>query len=224
VSSGKVARTPAITAANSLLSAVSTVTINQEGGADIETKFTATGAMAVDMRGMMAAIPPDRDDEFFRALGPGSSGKFQRGQPDTLTDRYEFSARYHMGHLANMPGPGALPAVLHYKPFSFGDLAGQNLPSRRQDDYACASGTYIEDVTATLPGAAAITAMPPSKTLTAQGAVLELRYENPKPNIVKQVVTLKLDREPVCRAQDYAALRPGLSAMMSALFAQTLYK
>ncbi|MEO8301372.1 MAG: DUF3857 domain-containing protein [Rhizomicrobium sp.] len=224
VSSGKVARTPAVTAANSLLSAVSTVNVNADGSADIDTAFAATGAMAVDMRGMMTALPPERDNEFFRALGPGSSGKFQRDPSGTLGERYEFSARYHLGHVVNMPGPGALPAALAYKPFSFGQLAGQNLPPSRQDDYVCASGTFVEDVTATLPAAAAITALPQSKTITAQGTVLDVHYENPAPNIVKQRVVLKLDRPPVCRAQDYAAARPGLSSMMSALFAQTLYK
>ena len=224
VSSGKVARTPVVTAANSSFTAVSTVTVNQDGSADIQSKFTATGAIAVDLRGTMAALPPDRDDEFFRAMGPGSSGKFQRGQPDALSERYEFSARYHMGHLANMPGPGALPARLAYKPFSFGQLAGQNLPPSRQDDYACASGTYVEDITATLSATAAITALPDSKTITAEGAVLDVHYENPAPNIVKHRLTLKLDRPPVCRAQDYAANRPSLASMMSALFAQVLYK
>jgi len=224
VSTGKVARTPAVTAANASLSAASTVAINDDGSAEIDSKFTATGAFAVDMRAMMAALPPERDNEFFRALGPGSSGKFQRGQPDILGDRYEFSARYHMGHIANMPGPGALPAGLAYKPFTFGQLAGQNLPPSRQDDYACPSGTFVEDVTATLPASAAVTALQESKTITAQGAVLELHYENPAPNIVKHHVVLKLDRPPVCAAQDYAKARPALSSMMSALFAQTLYK
>lgn len=225
VSSGKVARTPAMTAANSSISATSTVTVNADGSADAEGKFVATGAMAVEMRGFMAALPPDRDDNYFRtALGPGSSGKFQRGQLETLGDRYEFSARYHMGHIANIPGPGALPAALAYKPFSLGQLAAQNLPPTRLDDYVCASGTYSEDVVVTMPASTGIIATPGSKTISVQGAALDIAYENPAPNIVKQHAVLKLDRPPVCLAQDYAKVRPGLSSMTSVLFAQTLYK
>ena len=225
VSSGKVARTPRVTAANSSLSAVSTVTVNADGSADTESKFTATGALAVTMRGMMAALPPDRDGDYFRAaLGPGSSGKFQRGQPEKLDQRFEFSASYHTGHIANIPGPGALPPAMAYKPFSFGALAGQNLPPSREDDYVCASGTYSEDITLTLPAPTSVTTLPKNNSATVQGIALDVQYENPAPNVVKQRAVLKLDRPPVCLAQDYSKLRPGLSSMMSALFAQTLYK
>lgn len=225
VSAGKVARTPPVTAANSTLAAVSTVTVNADGSADTESKFSATGALAVALRGLMAALPPDRDDNYFRAaLGPGSSGKFQRGEPEKLDERFEFSARYHTGHIANLPGPGALPPALAYKPFSFGELAAQNLPPSRQDDYVCASGSFSEDVTVTLPAPTAVTTLPESKTFTVQGAVLDMKYENPAPNIVKHRATLKLDRPPVCLALDYPKIRPGLSAMMGALFSQTLYK
>lgn len=225
VSSGKATRTPAVIAANASLTAVSTVTVNADGSADTESRFTATGALAVAMRGMMAALQPDRDGDYFRAaLGPGSSGKFQRGQPEKLDDRFEFSARYHTGHIANMPGPGALPAAMAYKPFSFGTLAGQNLPPSRQDDYVCASGTYSEDVTVTLPASTAVTTMPQSKNVAVPGVVLDIKYDNPAPNVLTQHTVLKLDRPPVCLAQDYSKIRPGLSSMIAALFAQSLYK
>ncbi|MBW8837301.1 MAG: transglutaminase domain-containing protein, partial [Burkholderia sp.] len=225
VSTGKVAPTPAIAAANTSITATSTLTVNADGSADTETKFITTGALSVDMRALMAALPPDRDGDFFRAaLGPGSDGKFQRGQPETLGDSYEFTARYHAAHLANLPGPGALPAALAYKPFSFSQLVGLSMPESRQADYACASGTYREDITATLPASTSVAALPPAKSIATDGAMLQTSYENPSPNIVKHHVLLKLDRTPVCRAADYARIKPSLSAMVSALFAQTLYK
>jgi hypothetical protein len=225
VASGKTVVTPAVTAANSSITAESMVTVNPDGGADTQTEITATGAIAVEMRGMMAALPPDRDGDLFRAaLGPGSDGKFQRGHPETLGDSYRFSARYHTAHLANMPGPGALPAALAYKPFSFGLLVGLTLPEDRRTDYACVSGTYREDVTATLPSSISITTQPSGKNITIEGATLQTTYENPAPNIVKEHVLLKMDRPTVCRAQDYARIRLGLSAMVGALYAQTLYK
>ena len=123
-----------------------------------------------------------------------------------------------------MPGPGALPAGLAYKPFTFGELVGQNLPPARQDNYSCASGTYSEDVTATLPASSGVTTLPETRTFAVQGVVMDVKYENPAPNVVKQHVVLKMDRPPVCTAQDYTKIRPGLSSMMGALYAQTLYK
>ena len=159
------------------------------------------------------------------ALGPGSDGKFQRGQPEKLADAYEFSARYHTAHIANIPGPGALPPALAYKPFSLTLMLGLTLPASRQADYVCASGTYREDVTITLPPAAAVTTLPPSKSYAAEGAAMDVSYESPSPNIIKQRVVLKLDRPaPVCSAAAYAKVRPQLAQMVSALSAQILYK
>ena len=101
---------------------------------------------------------------------------------------------------------------------------GLTLPQTRATDYACSSGTFRDDVTATLPASASISLVPPAKSFTVEGAVLETSYENPTPNVLKEHVVLKMDRQPVCRAADYGRIRPGLTEMMGALFAQTLYK
>jgi transglutaminase-like putative cysteine protease len=226
VSTGKTAVTPPILANTSSITSTSNVTVNADGSADSETSVTATGAAAVELRGMMAAIPPDQDSNFFRTvLGPGGDGKFTRGDPEMLGDSYTMSARYHTGHIATFPGPGALPAALTYKPFSFTMLVGQTLPQTRATDYACSSGTFRDDVTTTLPASAAVANVPPSKTFTTDGAMLETSYETPAPNVVKEHVLMKLDRAgPVCRASDYARIRPELSNMVGDLMAQILYK
>ena len=101
----------------------------------------------------------------------------------------------------------------------------QTLPQTRASDYACSSGTFRDDVTATLPASTSISIVPPTKSFTVEGAVLETSYqENPATNVLKEHVVLKMDRQPVCRATDYARIRPGLAEMMGALFAQALYK
>lgn len=226
VASGKTATTPSIGVGSSSITSTSNVTVNADGSADSETSVTATGAAAVDLRGMMAAIPPDRDGDFFRqALGPGGDGKFTRNDPEALGDSYTMSAKYHTGHLANIPGPGALPASLTYKPYSFTMLVGQTLPQTRQADYACSSGTFRDDVTTTLPAGVTVANLPASRSFTTDGATLQTSYESPAPNVVKEHVLMKLDRAgPVCRASDYARIRPALSDMVGDLMAQILYK
>lgn len=226
VATGKTAVTPAIGMGTSSITSTSTVTVNADGSADSETSVTATGAAAVDLRGMMAAIPPDRDTDFFRmALGPGGDGKFTRGDPEAPGDSYTMSAKYHTGHLANIPGPGALPASLTYKPYSFTMLVGQTLPQTRQTDYACSSGTFRDDVTTTLPAGVTVASLPASRSFTTDGATLQTNYEQTAPNVVKEHVLMKLDRTgPVCRAADYAKIRPALSDMVGDLMAQILYK
>jgi hypothetical protein len=226
VTSGKTAITPPVRAALSTISTTSTVTLNPDGSADTQTRITATGANAADLRALMAALPSDDDDNFFRAgFGPGSSGKFLRGDPEALGDSYEFSAKYHTAHMANFPGPGALPAALAYKPVSFSQLAGLTLPPTRQLDYVCPSGTYTDDVTAILPPGTAIVVLPAGKTVTVAGASLLTSYEQLGPNMVKEHVVMKLDRPgPVCHAADYIKLRPQLSDMIGTLTSQILYK
>ena len=226
VSTGKTATTPPIAVGSSSITSTSNVTVNADGSADSETSVTATGAAAVELRGMMAAIPPDRDGDFFRtALGPGGDGKFLRNDPEALGDSYSMSARYHTGHIANIPGPGALPASLTYKPYSFTMLVGQTLPKTRQTDYACSSGTFRDDVTTTLPAGVTVASLPASRSFTTDGAVLQTSYESPAPNVVREHVLMKLDRAgPVCRASDYAKIRPALSDMVNDLMAQILYK
>lgn len=226
VASGKTAFTPPVRAAASTVSATSTVTLNADGSADTQTKIAATGDNATSLRALMAALPPDDDDKFFRAgYGPGSSGKFVRGNPEALDDHYDFGATYHVAHMANFPGPGALPAALAYKPMSFSQLVGQSLPPTRRLDYVCGTGTFSEDITATLPPGITVAALPPGKTVTVEGALLVTSYEQSAPNTVRERVTLTLDRPgPVCRAADYEKLRPRLSDMIGALMSQILYK
>ena len=226
VDSRKAAVTPPIQIRNSSVQSVSSVTVNADGSADTQTSVTATGAAAVELRGMMAGLQPDQDTNFFRTvLGPGADGSFTRSDPEALGDSYAVSAKYHTGHLATFPGPGALPAALTYKPYSFTMLVGQTLPPSRSTDYVCASGSYTDDVTATLPATATLASLPPDKTYTIDGAVLETSYQQLAPNVVKEHVFMKLDRPgPVCRASDYAKIRPELSNMVSSLLTQILYK
>jgi transglutaminase-like putative cysteine protease len=226
VATGKTAVTPPIQVGTSSIASSSSVMVNADGSADTQTSVTATGAAAVELRGMMAAIAPDQDTNFFRTvLGPGGDGRFTRGDPEALGDSYAITAKYHTGHIANFPGPGALPAALTYKPFSFTMLVGQTLPQTRASDYACSSGTFRDDVTTTLPASAAVANVPPGKTFTTDGVMLETSYETPAPNVVKEHVLMKLDRPgPVCRAGDYARIRPELANMVGGLMAQILYK
>ena len=226
VSTGRTAVTPPVMAGSSSMTSTSNVMVNADGSADTETSITATGAAAVELRGMMAAIPPDQDTNFFRmVLGPGGDGKFTRSDPEALGDSYTMTARYHTGHMASFPGPGALPAALTYKPFSFTMLVGQTLPQTRETDYACSSGTFRDDVTTTLPQTVTVASVPASKTFATDGATLATSYEQPAPNVVKEHVLMKLDRPgPVCRAADYAKIRPELSNMVGDLMAQILYK
>jgi hypothetical protein len=174
----------------------------------------------------MAELPPDGDAEFLRALlGPGSDGKFIRGNIEKLAPEYEYSAQYRQSYLANFTGPGAISALMGFKPFSFTSLIGNDLPEKRTRDYVCASGIYEETVTIKFPDGVTVTSLPAGRTIKAEGAEMRSSYSQTAPDTVRTQVNLVLDRPgPVCRAASWNAVRPALSDMINALQAQILYR
>ncbi len=226
VKTGKVMTTPAVTAASSSLGAETVVTIKEDGSAEGVTKIHATGAVSIDMRASMGMLPQDSDAQVFRSyLGPGSDGKFQRGNPEALDGAYSFSAEYSYGHVANMPGPGALPAGFSFKPFSFSQLIGLDLPQSRTADYVCASGSYSERVTVILPKTVKTVTLPSSRVFNAPGVELRVSFKQSAPGTIQSDTQLSLARSgPVCKASDYANLRPALQGMVNALQAQIIYQ
>jgi hypothetical protein len=225
VNSGRTAVTPRISASTTSLYSETVLKLNADGSADGDSKVRATGALAVDMRAMIAALPADGEDNFFRLLlGPGSTGKLDRDDPQNLTEDYAYSAHYHVGHLAALPGPGALPVALAYEPFSFAGLIG-GLPSSRDTDYLCASGSFSDNVTLSLPPGTTILSLPPSRDFATDGTELQIDYRQAAPDQVRIRRRLTLDQPgPVCTATYYNKVRPELSGMTAALLAQILYK
>jgi len=226
VEDGRVAATPADTAATTSVSTQNRITINPDGSADGDVAIKTSGSNAILYRALMAAIQPDRENLFFRTvLGADSTGKIDRGDVNTLKRDYDLSAHYHVGHAANIPGPGAFSAQsVGFRPISFSTLVGGNLPEQRTRDYVCGAGTYSDASTIELPPRAAISALPPSQVIIAEGVRLSISYEQLSPRSVRAHTELRLDPAgPVCPAAAYSRMRPQLSRMVSALLAQVVY-
>jgi len=227
VEEGRTAVTPPDTAASTSISVESRITVNADGSADGNADVETVGSNAILYRAIMAAIQPDRENDFFRALlGADSTGKLGRGDTGVLTRDYAFSAHYHVGHAANIAGPGAISVLsLGFHPISFPSLIGTNLPVRRTRDYVCAAGLYRDTSTITLPGHASISTLPPSQVITAQGIRLAVTYEKVSPQTVRAQTELRMDPAgPVCPASGYDQIRPQLSRMIGALLAQVIYQ
>jgi transglutaminase-like putative cysteine protease len=226
VTSGKLARTPLATAANTSIASETTLVLHVDGTAEGDTNVTGTGALAVAMRAAIASLPADGDDNFFRmALGPGSEGRLVRGKPDDLDIDYSYAAHYRIAHLAAFPGPAALPAQISFKPFSFIGVIGRTLPPSRDTNYLCASGKFSDTVTVTLPPGVAVMSLPPSRVVSAQDVDLRLDYQEIRPGTVRARIELIVNHpDAVCTADYYTKVRPQLSAMTSALLSQILYK
>jgi transglutaminase-like putative cysteine protease len=221
---GTVAETPV--AHNSTLHSETTLTVNNDGSADGDTKIVYTGAAAVDFRAQIAALPVDGEDNYFRAvLGPGSTGKLQRGSPDDLADIFSLAAHYHIANFITVPGPGAFPSQLGYKPFSFSSLIGGTLPPTRSETYVCPSLSADAKVMMMLPHTVKVVALPPTRNLTTQETKLETSFTRPKPGVVLEVTKIQMEHpQAVCSASYYAKSRDAFAKMLAALQTQIIYK
>lgn len=225
VQSGVVVVTPPDTL-HSGVTANADVKLNADGSADGDVHLHATGTDAVGVRGALAQMLPANDTEYFRgALGPGSDGKFERGPSDTLDAAYDYSVHYHQGHVANFTRPGAVSPFLGYDGIGFPGLLASDLPPERTLDYVCSTGSYRKTVNLTFPAGVTLASLPPSQTLATNGVKLSLDYRQADPSMVHIEIALTMDRGgPVCRAADYAKVRPVLSDMLDAMQAQILFK
>jgi hypothetical protein len=202
------------------------VKVNADGSADGDSIITATGSWAISYRALAAAVPPDKEQDFFRAfLGPGASGHLEPAEPKKLTDPYQFSAHFHLANFANLPGPGALPSQMGFKPFSFTQLIGASLPDRRDTTYRCESGIADEDVTVTLPGKISPFSLPASRSLKTEGTEFRQSFEKAGPHAIRAHVSVKLQHAgPVCTSAYYNKVHDDLARMVRSLNAQVLYK
>jgi hypothetical protein len=158
-------------------------------------------------------------------LGPGASGHLDRGDPNKLIDPYQFSTHFHVTSFANLPGPGALPAQMGFKPFSFVELIGASLPEHRDSDYRCESGLADEDVTVTLPGSVTPLSLPAARVLKAEGVEYRQTFQKTGPHALHSHISVKLAHGgQVCTPAYYNKAHDDLARMVRSLGAQVLYK
>jgi hypothetical protein len=202
------------------------VKVNDDGSADGDSIISATDSWAISYRALAAAVPPDREEDFFHMmLGPGASGRLDRGDPKKLTDPFQFSVHFHIANFAHLPGAGALPPQIGYKPFSFTQLIAAALPDRRDSDYACASGVAEEDVSITLPDSVSPFSLPASESFSADGVAYQQAFESTGAHSLHSHIAVKLSHPgPVCSAAYYNKVHDNLAQMVRSLNAQILYK
>jgi transglutaminase-like putative cysteine protease len=224
VANADTARTPVTT--GSSLKSVETVTIDAEGSADGHSQIVATGAVATDMRAMLDLAQTQGDTQFIRTiLGPGVDGSLQRGPTGKPTSSYTFSAQIKSSGALNIPGPGAMPYALAFKPFSITLLLAGGFPAARTRDYTCPSIEMEEDMTIALPANLSILSMPASETLTTEGITLKTTYEQPNArSLHARLYAIAQHPAATCTPAYYARTRGTLAKMVAALKSQILYR
>lgn len=226
VATGEVAATPTPSSTNSSVRVTTEVELRSDGTAEGSSKVATTGALGVNMRGVLQSVPAGKENDFLRnGLGPGVEGTLDRGDPRSLAEPYTFGVSYRMPNAVALPGPGALPYELSFKPFYFTTLLAGSLPSSRNSDYVCLSLNAEESVKITLPAGVRLLSIPDSQSLDAEGVHLRTDFERTDPRTLRETFALKLDHpRQSCTAEYYSRVHASLAKMTQLLRRQVIYK
>lgn len=219
----KLARTPVPELAS--LHTVARVTIHGDGSADAESRFTASGAMAADIRTIVARTAAEEDHATLGDAIPGAIGSMvAQSDPDGDASGYAGSAHYRIDNAANLAGPGAVSFALGYQPKSLQSLIDAGLVQRRED-YVCPSFDDTDETVLAFPRGVEIAAIPKNTEIVADGVHLSAVYVRVGANEVKASLRLVAEHpHRVCTAGYYNGIRATLTRMLAVIGAQVVYR
>jgi transglutaminase-like putative cysteine protease len=226
VATGEVSRTPVANSATSKVRSSVTVDIKPDGSAQANAAVTSTGAFGVSIRALVQSLPAGKENDFLRGeLGPGVEGTIDRGDPRLLNEPYTFDVSYRIPSAIALPGPGALPYYLSFKPFNFTGLIAGTLPAARNSDYVCLSLDAEENATINLPPGMRLLSIPDPQSLEADGVRMQIEIDRVDARTLKESYVLKIDHpQEVCTPAYYARVHAALAKMTNALREEVIYK
>ena len=223
--SGKLGHTPWLGAAT-VFKTVTTLRVQDDGSAEGESKVSTSGPLAISLRGLLASIPGNQEQNFLnQVVGDSGGGSLDRGLPDRLVDPLEFGMRFKLSNYLQMPGPGAIA-------FSPGPRLFGRVPSivevelrPRQRDFICPSGQYVEEYLVQLPASIKVSTLPKPQDLTVENAKLQTRYEIVAEHSIKATRTLNVvEPNRYCSAERAGRLHADFVKLNGLLGAQALYE
>lgn len=226
VADGRLMHTPVPTSAQSTVLAKSAIEVADDGTVIGHATLTSSGALGMQMRGLMLSIDPGKETEFLRnMMGPGAEGTIDRGKPNSMHDPYVVSFDYRVPDAMPFPGPGALPFRLAPRPFSFTELIAGQLPAARSSDYVCPSLHAEEDITVVFPPGVRMMAIPDGEVVNGEGIRLRTDYERTNQRTLRWSVALRIDHPTAsCAPAYYDSVRDTLKRMTAILRQQVLYR
>lgn len=226
IGDGVTARTPMAGADTASIHSVENITIAANGDVEGDTRVTATGAPAVDLRALVEQVQTTGEVNYFhQAMGPGVEATLDKGNIGDLAPAYKFSAHYRTTNALNIPGPAMIPFNVAYKPFSFTALIAGSLPPTRTQTFVCLSMAADEDLTIHLPDNVKVMALPKSETLSTEDIDLTLTFTTTNPTTIHAQWTAHVAHPaPTCTPAYYARVRAALVKMAAALRSEILYQ
>ncbi|HEV2703243.1 MAG TPA: DUF3857 domain-containing protein [Steroidobacteraceae bacterium] len=222
---GKLDHTP-WSATSTVFKTVTKLQVLDDGSADAESRVTTSGPLAVSMRGNIANVPGNQEQNFLRQIvGDSGGGSLDRGLPDKLVDPYEFGMHFKLSNYLQMPGPGAIP-------FTPGPRLFGRLPSiaevelrPHQRDFICPSGQYVEEYQLQLPASIKVSSVPKPQDLTVGNLKLQTRYKLDGEHGIKATRTVDVvEPHRFCTAERATQLHAEFVKMNGLLGAQALYQ
>lgn len=205
------------------------VQIAEDGSAKVSVKVSLNGAYAIEARDRFRTVPVSKDADMMegmlKRMNLEGTGEFKRGETETLTDEFEYSATFHAKEMFQLDGTGAMPVYpMFYNEAPISSFLGD----LRQDDngrpFTCTSGSSVEEYELHLPKRLKVLSLPSNVRLETKTYTYSSEYKR-KGNLLK--VRRSLDDRTeghICGSADLAEIKQIGKKILADLRSQIVYQ
>jgi transglutaminase-like putative cysteine protease len=177
----EIRRTPATDPDANVFRTVTMLKIHPDGGAEGETKIEAKGSFSDETRAAMTYLQPNQEDlairESIARAGYSGSGTLIKNDPEVLSDSYQYSIKFQLTDMMNLPGPGALPiSSLFGGAGAIETFLGEVNEPDRSLNFQCFGAHSEQNYTIHLPQGVEVMALPNDVKIEGKSATYEASY------------------------------------------------
>ena len=205
------------------------LSVNGEGTIAGDSKVAQTGVFDVAARQILMSVATTMKPQFAARLlamtGQSGTGTFVHGDPRDVSSAFQYSTRFTLPNVVQVPGPGAMAV-----PVGLGSLSGiysaleHTVAPRRDFPMALVSGRREETTVLTLPESIDVSQLPKPVVIDSAVGHYESSYAQDGHTLtIRRLLELKLP-SPVVGADDYQKLRALAAGVNRDLRAQIVYQ
>jgi transglutaminase-like putative cysteine protease len=177
----EISHTPATDPKANAFSTVTVMEIHPDGSAEGETKIETKGVFSDETRAGMTYLQPNQEDLAIRQsiarAGYSGSGTLLKNDPQVLSDSYQYSIKYQLTDMMNLPGPGALPInSLFGGVGAIEAFLGEVNEADRTLNFQCSGAHSEQDYTIRLPKGVEVMALPKDVKIEGKSATYQASY------------------------------------------------
>ena len=222
-------KTPVTPASRNRQAVRSTLKIAADGSASGKVDVSLAGEGAVGSREWARKIDKEYEDDLIKNIlrnqGLVGSGKFEKEDPQALTDTYSYKASFNAEKYMKVAGAGAFSIV---SPLAMGtpisQVAQSAMEIESEADVACYGMTMLEDLVIELPKATRILSIPANLKISNELVSFKATYKQKGNTLLVSRVLEDRIKGNVCSPKLMAEYKKVMEPVLDNLKEQVLYK